>query len=250
MNGKLPSRSRKHHNPVLRRIQQAVARNTKPVHHQIMEAETRAKKQSMYEGGELERNGWLKQVPNEELSKRVASRLTQVKHDKHTFRQIITRRGKKRLRNFRFFRMKDLEQGFFRNPRDLEDLKILNAHRTRVMKILDGKSPPIEIFDAMIPLFEYARKRGMVQQSRVLEMIHLLKNGIKPPKSFKKSHNPKLTLTRIADGYAQFIQKTNTRIAWLSRMAGRAEKGIDVSGAADHFIREINDNLVDHFVTD
>ena len=250
MSGKLPSRNRAHANPVLRRIQQNVARNMKPVNHQIMEAEVRAKKPSPYKEGELERRGLLKQVANEDLSENVSDRLMWVKHDKHTFRQVITRKGKKSLRSLLFHRLDNLFRGFRQNPRDLRDLETLNAHRSRVLRVLSGKSPDVEIFVAMIPLFEYMRKRAMIQKSRAVEIIRLLEKGVKPTRRSKKLAQKRMALSDIVEGYNRTIERLNKKISWMDRMAGRVEKGIDVSGAAEHFIREVHDNLVDYNVTD
>ncbi|MBM3282588.1 MAG: hypothetical protein FJY86_04610 [Candidatus Diapherotrites archaeon] len=232
-------------------IQQRIAQKTKPVLHQILEAETRARvKGSSSTEGWLERNGLATRRLKEELSQKQSQRIIRDKHDKHSDYVILSRAGKKRLRSLRYKAAHVLANNYRSSAFSSAEQKQFSIYRSRVIRILDGKSPSVEIFDAMIPLFELLRKRSLIRQSRAERVLDLIRKKVKVPPWLSKLEAENSFLSNEQKRHARMAASYAKKIAWLSRMTGRVEKGIDVSGATNHFIREVNDNLQDYFVTD
>ena len=235
----------------LQRFQQFIRDNTQSVPVQIMEAETKAKvKSNNDKEGYLEKRGVAARRLKEELSERVEGRIVRDKHDKHADYIVLSRKGRDRLRQLRYFAMKRLASSYFENPREKVEWRTLNEHRSRVRRILDGHSPSVEIFDAAIPLFENLEKRALRRKVLAERILHLIQKNVKVPGALSKLDNVHATLVRDQKKYSILTKKYEKRVAWLRRMAGRVESGINVSSAAEHFIREMHDNLQDYNVTD
>lgn len=243
-------RVRKSGNPVLLRLQRKIAAGTKPVFHQIMEAETRAKAPSEYRGGNLEQRGLLKRVLNSNLNEEARERLMRENHDSEAFRQVRTRKAKSRVRALRYQALPRLAKLYVNKSREPEDMEQLSQHRSRVVRILNRKDNPSDIFDAMIPLFEHQLKR-LVSRKIVSEQIqHHIKQKTKLPKSMRKRDQVFSKLIYEYKKNSQAIREVKREIAWLGRMASRVEKGMDVSSAASLFIQKIMSDPIGFNVTE
>lgn len=233
----------------LDKLQQAIRVRTKPTLHQMLEAETK-KPQHFDTKGQLEKRGVALRLLKEELPKKVEARIMREKHDRYSDYVVLSQRGRRHLRQLRFFGMKHLASNYFEMPREEKEMKTLNTHRNRVIQILDGRAPTKEIFEAMIPLFENLRKRVLIRKTRAERILYLIEKKVKVPNVMNRLDNVYRFLVREQKKYAAIAQKYQRKLDWLDRMAGRTEKGQAVSGAAENFIREIHDNLQDYNVTE
>jgi hypothetical protein len=234
----------------LHRVQAAIRSKNKPVLHQILEAEANARiKSGNDKEGYLEKRRLASRKLKEELSEKQEERMVRDKHDKHADYIMLSHRGKKRLRSLRFQSMRGVSSRYHSDPLSREDRQSLATHRSRVVRILDGKSPSIEIFEAMIPLFEFMRKRSLIRQQRAEMILDLIQKKVTIPRWLNKLDNVHSFLMRESSRNQALVKKYSRKIDWLHRMAGRAEHGVIISGAAEHFIREIHDSLQDYNVT-